>query len=156
VKKLLALAILSAVFLAEPCFGIDWLRDRIYYSLSGSTTIGAKQEIGYHYTDSTKISIGLMNNDEYGAGLGEMIIVKFQYHHKFASTDITPYVNAGTGIVKVLHGDITDINTFFVLCQVGAGINLPLSSGTSVFAGYNVQKFERILCGFEFGMIFNL
>ncbi|WP_374698552.1 hypothetical protein [Wolbachia endosymbiont (group B) of Limnophora tigrina] len=56
-KKLLTLmAILPAVSLSVPCFGVDWVRDRIYTSSSYSSG-NFSHSIGYHYTNSVKISV---------------------------------------------------------------------------------------------------
>jgi len=171
-KKLLSLAILSSVCLAKPCFGVDWIRDRIFTSSSVGYT-GINYDVGYHFTDSTKFSVGPMlkpvfnlEKKELGVKLG--LMAKLHYHHKFASTDVTPYITAGAGMVEVLSikeddakGNLANIQkktTFdsFFSYQLGAGVNLPLSSRTSVFAGYKMQKFEKLSHGVEFGMIFNL
>ncbi|UPA55044.1 hypothetical protein MWH06_07440 [Wolbachia pipientis] len=57
-KKLLTLvAILPAISLSAPSFGVDWIRDRIYTS-SSYGNLGINYDLGYHYTDSVKISVG--------------------------------------------------------------------------------------------------
>ncbi|OAM03948.1 MAG: hypothetical protein TV41_03435 [Wolbachia endosymbiont of Dactylopius coccus] len=104
-KKLLTLVICCS--LSAPSFGVDWIKDRIYTSFSGG--VGANVDLGYHYTDSIKISIGPVIkpilNEEVGIGGGFM--AKLHYHYKFESTDITPYITAGVGAVLVygIHFD---------------------------------------------------
>ncbi|WP_395463251.1 acyloxyacyl hydrolase [Wolbachia endosymbiont of Cantharis cryptica] len=159
-KKLLALvAILPAVSLSVPCFGVDWIRDRIYTS-SSYGWLGADYGLGYHYTDSVKISVGPVVkpvlSKEILAELGFM--AKLHYHYKLESTGITPYITFGIGGVTKLSSQEQqdqDLEGFFSY-QIGSGINLPLSARTSVFAGYKLQKFHKLLHGVEFGMSFNL
>ncbi|WP_250296515.1 hypothetical protein [Wolbachia endosymbiont of Oedothorax gibbosus] len=70
-KKLFALAILSTVSLAKPCFGVDWIKDRIYTS-SSYGWLGINYELGYHYTDSIKISAGpVVKSVLFGGSLAE-------------------------------------------------------------------------------------
>lgn len=163
-KKLLTLvAILPAISLSGPCFGVDWIKDRIYTS-SSYGWLGGDYGLGYHYTDSTKISVGPVVKPVFQQGvLAELgLMAKLHYHHKFESTDITPYITFGIGGVAELplsaeqnQAQAIDVKGFFSY-QIGAGINLPLSERTNVFAGYKLQKFHKILHGVELGMSFNL
>ncbi len=80
--------------------------------------------------------------------------------HQFESTDITPYVTFGVGggakvSQPAQQGQQPDVKKFFSY-QIGAGINLPLSERTNVFAGYKLHKFSNFSHGFELGMSFNL
>ncbi|MBD0391990.1 hypothetical protein IC220_06105 [Wolbachia endosymbiont of Pentalonia nigronervosa] len=167
-KKLLASTILSAVFLATPCFGIDdVIRDRVFASLSYSAA-SAGFDVGYHYTDNLKFSLGSMiktffdmPNRKIGVGTG--LMAKLHYHHTLESTGITPYVYAGAGIartylVKEGSQSFRPVLTpdYLFSYQVGAGINLPLSSKTNILAGYRIQKLDESSHGFEFGISFNL
>ncbi len=54
-KKLLTLVVCCS--LSAPSFGVDWIRDRIYTS-SSYGNLGVNYDLGYHYTDSVKISVG--------------------------------------------------------------------------------------------------
>ncbi|MHC3897374.1 UNVERIFIED_CONTAM: hypothetical protein LBW93_00275 [Wolbachia endosymbiont of Nasonia longicornis] len=164
-KKLLILVV--CCFLSVPSFGVDWIKDRIYTSLSYSR-LGVNYDVGFHYTDSVKISVGyvikpIINSlikptldEEFGAVVG--LMAKFHYHYKFENTDITPYVTFGVGGVAKIplsENQGPDVEEFFSY-QIGSGINLPLSERTSVFAGYKLQKFHELSHGVEFGMSFNL
>lgn len=68
-KKLLILVV--CCFLSAPSFGVDWIKDRIYVSFG---RLGVNYDIGYyycdvgcHYTDSIKISVGsVVNPSSYG------------------------------------------------------------------------------------------
>ncbi|MCA7009834.1 outer membrane protein [Wolbachia endosymbiont of Tribolium confusum] len=181
-KKLLILVV--CCFLSVLSFGVDWIKDRIYTFLSYSR-LGINYDVGFHYTNSVKISVGyvikpIINSvikptldEEFGGVMG--LMAKLHYHHKFEGTDITPYITAGVGTVIVrtmkakpnvsradnVGGNIstllaevfkTIVNDKFFSYQIGAGINLPLSERTSVFAGYKLQRFH----GIELGMSFNL
>ncbi len=107
-KKLLILVV--CCFLSVPYFGVDWIRDRIYTSLSYSR-LGVNYDVGFHYTDSTKISVGyvikpIINSlirptleEEFGAVVG--LMAKLNYHHKFEGTNMTRYITAGVGPVIV-------------------------------------------------------
>ena len=177
-EKLLILVV--CCFLSVPSFGVDWIKDRIYTSLSYSR-LGVNYDVGYHYTDSVKISVGYVIkptlDEEFGGVMG--LMAKLHYHHKFEGTDITPYITAGVGAVivrtmkakpnvsradnvgeniSVLLGEVfkTIVNDKFFSYQISAGINLPLSERTSVFTGYKLQKFHKIFHGIELGMSFNL
>ena len=94
--------------MSAPSFGVDWIRDRIYTSLSGG--VGANVDLGYHYTDSIKISVGPVikpiTGEELGVGGG--LMAKLHYHYKFENTDITPYITAGVGAVLVGTVSVTD------------------------------------------------
>ncbi|MDX5462180.1 MAG: outer membrane beta-barrel protein [Wolbachia endosymbiont of Tetragnatha montana] len=157
-KKLFALAILSTVSLAKPCFGVDWIRDRIYTS-SSYGWLGVDYSLGYHYTDSVKASVGPVIKPVLSAeALAELgLMAKLHYHHKFESTDITPYITFGVGgAIKLSAQDQNQDQEKFLSYQIGAGINLPLSSRTSIFAGYKGQKLHKFSHGVELGMNFNL
>lgn len=155
-KKLLTL--LACCSLSAPSFGVDWVKDRTYTS-SSYGMLGINYDLGYHCTDSIKISFGsivklVMNEGILDAGL----MAKLHYHHKFENTDITPYVTFGLGgVAKILLSENQgpDVEEFFSY-QIGSGINLPLSERTSVFAGYKLHKFSNFSHGFELGMSFNL
>jgi len=54
-KKLLTLVICCS--LSAPSSGVDWIKDRIYTS-SSYGMLGVNYDLGYHYTDSVKISVG--------------------------------------------------------------------------------------------------
>lgn len=180
-KKLLTLLICCS--LSVPSFGIDrFIRDRIYTSFSGG--VGANVDLGYHYTDSVKISVGPIVKPIFAGGvfvdLG--LMTKLHYHYKFESTGVTPYITAGVGIVYQIERPkcndnnprIIDENFFDMIrillkqtfeCsannktfsyQIGGGINLPLSERMSIFAGYKLQKLHEISHGVEFGVSFNL
>lgn len=149
-KKLLAVTVLSAVSLAKPCFGVEWLKDRTFASLSYSTA-GAGFDVGYHYTDNVKFSLGsvikpILDVPTKKVGIGLGFIEKIHYHHKLESTGITPYINVGAGLFEVSPLIQSDedpqcqITSYFFSYQLGAGINLPLSDRTNVFAGYKVHK----------------
>lgn len=166
-KKLLALAIFSAFSLAKPCFGVDWIRDKIYTSQFTNFTIGGQlaigKTLGYHFTDNTKVEVGLLGSLE-TAGIGGGAFTSLHYHHKIEGTDITPYVSIGTGIgfnsgIKITEDKINrgDISSIDFLYKINAGINLPLSSRTNVFAGYSfLRVFGSPDHGLELGMSFNL
>ncbi len=157
-KKLLTL--LACCSLSVPSFGVDWIKDRTYTS-SSYGMLGVNYDLGYHCTDSVKISVGpvvkfVVNEGILDAGL----MVKLHYHYKFESTDVTPYITFGAGGVAKMplseqKDQELDIEGFFSY-QIGSGINLPLSERTSVFAGYKLQKFHELSHGVEFGMSFNL
>ncbi len=98
-KKLLTLVVCCS--LSAPSFGVDWIRDRIYTS-SSYGNLGVNYDLGYHYTDSVKISVGsvvkpILNSQYNLAGLELGLMAKLHYHHQFESTDITPYITFGTG-----------------------------------------------------------
>ncbi|WP_264375929.1 P44/Msp2 family outer membrane protein [Wolbachia endosymbiont (group B) of Sphaerophoria taeniata] len=107
-KKLFTLLVCCS--LSVPSFGVDWIKDRIYTSLSYSR-LGVNYDVGFHYTDSVKISVGyvikpIINSlikptldEEFGAVVG--LMAKLHYHHKFENTGITPYITAGVGAVIV-------------------------------------------------------
>ncbi|KLT22629.1 putative outer membrane protein [Wolbachia endosymbiont of Armadillidium vulgare str. wVulC] len=155
-KKLLTL--LACCSLSVPSFGVDWIKDRTYTS-SSYGMLGVNYDLGYHCTDSVKISFGravklVINEGILDAG----IMAKFHYHYKFESTDITPYITFGVGgVAKIPLSEEqgTDVEGFFSY-QIGSGINLPLSERTNVFAGYKLQKFHELSHGVELGMSFNL
>ncbi|WP_353281662.1 outer membrane beta-barrel protein [Wolbachia endosymbiont (group B) of Horisme vitalbata] len=153
-KKLLTLVVCCS--LSAPSFGVDWIRDRIYTS-SSYGNLGVNYDLGYHYTDSVKISVGSVVkptlNSQYNlAGLELGLMAKLHYHHQFESTDITPYITFGTGGIIAM----SQKQEGFFSYQIGAGINLPLSERTNVFAGYKLHKFSDFSHGFELGMSFNL
>ncbi len=177
-KKLLILVV--CCFLSVPSFGVDWIKDRIYTSLSYSR-FGINYDVGFHYTNSTKISVGYVIkpalDEEFGGVMG--LMAKLHYHHKFEGTSMTRYITAGVGPVivrtmkakpKISRADNvgenistllaevfkTIVNDKFFSYQIGSGINLPLSERTSVFAGYKLQRFHKIFHGIELGMSFNL
>ncbi|MFP3025562.1 MAG: hypothetical protein ACEY3L_04705 [Wolbachia sp.] len=177
-KKLLILVV--CCFLSVPSFGVDWIKDRIYTSLSYSR-LGINYDVGFHYTNSTKISVGYVIkptlDEEFGGVMG--LMAKLHYHHKFEGTNMTRYITAGVGPVivrtmkakpKISRADNvgenistllaevfkTIVNDKFFSYQIGSGINLPLSERTSVFAGYKLQRFHKIFHGIELGMSFNL
>lgn len=153
-KKLLTLvAILPAISLSGSCFGVDWIKDRIYTSPSYSAG-DFSYSIGYHYTNSVKISvehmISLANIFEHRLQGG--ILANLRYHYEFTNMDITPYVNVGIGAAI----DSAE-SKFGFSYKISSGLDLPLSSRTSVFAGYRLLKeFKGHNHGFEFGMNFNL
>ncbi len=96
-KKLLTLVVCCS--LSAPSFGVDWIRDRIYTS-SSYGNLGVNYDLGYHYTDSVKISVGSVVkptlNSQYNlTGLEVGLMAKLHYHHQFESTDITPYITFG-------------------------------------------------------------
>ncbi|WP_264374807.1 P44/Msp2 family outer membrane protein [Wolbachia endosymbiont (group B) of Carcina quercana] len=158
-KKLLILVV--CCFLSVPSSGVDWIKDRIYTSLSYSR-LGVNYDVGFHYTNSTKISVGyvikpIINSvikptldEEFGGVMG--LMAKLHYHHQFESTDITPYITFGTGGIIAM----SQKQEGFFSYQIGSGINLPLSERTNVFAGYKLHKFSEFSHGFELGMSFNL
>ncbi|WGJ61944.1 P44/Msp2 family outer membrane protein [Wolbachia endosymbiont of Frankliniella intonsa] len=177
-KKLFTLLVCCS--LSVPSFGVDWIKDRIYTSLSYSL-LGVNYDVGFHYTDSVKISVGYVIkptlDEEFGAVVG--LMAKLHYHHKFENTGITPYITAGVGAVIVrtmkakpnvgradsigenisaLLGEAFKavVNDEFFSYQIGSGINLPLSERTSVFAVYKLQRFHKIFHGIELGVSFNL
>lgn len=167
-KKLLALAILSNISLAKPCFGIDdVIRDRVFASLSYSAA-SAGFDIGYHYTDNIKFSVDSAIRPIWDVpikkvGIGAGLMAKLHYHHKLNSTEITPYINAGAGVARIFlleqgtrSAKPTIISNYFFAYQLGTGINLPLSSKTNIFAGYRIQKLDESSHGFELGISFNL
>ncbi|WP_438456379.1 P44/Msp2 family outer membrane protein [Wolbachia endosymbiont of Kerria lacca] len=157
-KKLLTL--LACCSLSAPSFGVDWVKDRTYTS-SSYGMLGVNYDLGYHCTDSIKISFGpavklVMSEGILDAGL----MTKLHYHYKFENTDITSYVTFGVGggakvSQPAQQGQQPDVKKFFSY-QIGAGINLPLSERTNVFAGYKLHKFSNFSHGFELGMSFNL
>lgn len=153
-KKLLTLvAILPAISLSAPSFGVDWHRDRIYTSSSYSSG-DFSYSIGYHYTNSVKISVEPMISvaSIFKYGLQGGILANLRYHYEFTNTDITPYVNVGIGAAI----DWSKLEFGFSY-KISSGLDLPLSSRTSVFAGYSLLKeFEGHNHGFELGMSFNL
>ncbi|MGL9758386.1 MAG: acyloxyacyl hydrolase [Wolbachia sp.] len=158
-KKLLTLVVFCS--LSAPSFGVDWIRDRIYTS-SSYGMLGINYDLGYHYTDSIKISAGpVVKSVLFGGSLAELgFMAKLHYHYKFESTDITPYVTFGVGggakvSPPAQQGQQPDVEKFFSY-QIGSGINLPLSERTNVFAGYKLHKFSNFSHGFELGMSFNL
>ncbi|WP_353276571.1 P44/Msp2 family outer membrane protein [Wolbachia endosymbiont (group B) of Villa cingulata] len=153
-KKLLILVV--CCFLSVPSFGVDWIKDRIYTSLSYSR-LGINYDVGFHYTDSVKISVGsvvkpTLNSQYNPTGLEVGLMAKLHYHHQFESTDITPYITFGTGGIIAMSQE----REGFFSYQIGSGINLPLSERTNVFAGYKLHKFSNFSHGFELGMSFNL
>ncbi|WP_264376500.1 MULTISPECIES: P44/Msp2 family outer membrane protein [unclassified Wolbachia] len=156
-KKLLTLVVCCS--LSAPSFGVDWIRDRIYTS-SSYGNLGVNYDLGYHYTDSVKISVGsvvkpiltILNSQYNLAGLELGLMAKLHYHHQFESTDITPYITFGTGGIIAM----SQKQEGFFSYQIGSGINLPLSERTNVFAGYKLHKFSEFSHGFELGMSFNL
>ncbi|BET29839.1 MAG: outer membrane beta-barrel protein [Wolbachia endosymbiont of Ephestia elutella] len=153
-KKLLTLVVCCS--LSAPSFGVDWIRDRIYTS-SSYGNLGVNYDLGYHYTDSVKISVGSVVkptlNSQYNlTGLEVGLMAKLHYHHQFESTDITPYITFGTGGIIAM----SQKQEGFFSYQIGSGINLPLSERTNVFAGYKLHKFSDFSHGFELGMSFNL
>ncbi|WP_341816372.1 P44/Msp2 family outer membrane protein [Wolbachia endosymbiont (group A) of Nomada goodeniana] len=154
-KKLLTLvAILPAVSLSVPCFGVDWVRDRIYTSSSYSSG-NFSHSIGYHYTNSVKISvepmISVANIFKYRLQGG--ILANLRYHYEFTNTDITPYVNVGIGAAIDFIGQ----SKFGFSYKISSGLDFPLSSRTSAFAGYSLLKaFEDYNNGFELGINYNL
>ncbi|MFP3021531.1 MAG: hypothetical protein ACEY3K_00815 [Wolbachia sp.] len=177
-KKLFTLLVCCS--LSVPSFGVDWIKDRIYTSLSYSR-LGVNYDVGFHYTDSVKISVGYVIkptlDEEFGGVIG--LMTKLHYHHKFEGTNMTRYITAGVGpvIVRIMKAkpDVsradnvgenistllaevfkTIVNDKFFSYQIGAGINLPLSERTSVFAGYKLQRFHKIFHGIELGVSFNL
>ncbi|MGL9758983.1 MAG: hypothetical protein ACR5LA_09405 [Wolbachia sp.] len=107
-KKLFTL--LGCCSLSVPSFGVDWIKDRIYTSLSYSR-LGVNYDVGFHYTDSVKISVGyvikpIINSvikptleEEFGAVVG--LMAKLHYHHKFEGTNMTRYITAVVGPVIV-------------------------------------------------------
>ncbi|RDD34234.1 Surface antigen [Wolbachia endosymbiont of Cylisticus convexus] len=155
-KKLLTL--LACYSLSVPSFGVDWIKDRTYTS-SSYGMLGINYDLGYHCTDSVKISVGpavklVVSEGILDAGL----MAKLHYHYKFESTDITPYITFGVGGVAKIplsEDQELDVEGFFSY-QIGSGINLPLSERTNVFAGYKLQKFHELSHGVELGMSFNL
>lgn len=153
-KKLLTLVVCCS--LSAPSFGVDWIRDRIYTS-SSYGNLGINYDLGYHYTDSVKISVGpvvkpILNSQYVPDGLEMGLMAKLHYHHQFESTDITPYVTFGAGGIIAM----SQKQEGFFSYQIGSGINLPLSERTNVFAGYKLHKFSNFSHGFELGMSFNL
>ncbi|MDR2045769.1 MAG: P44/Msp2 family outer membrane protein [Rickettsiales bacterium] len=154
-KKLLTLvAILPAISLSAPSFGVDWIRDRIYTSLSYSSG-DFSHSIGYHYTNSVKISVEPMISvaNIFQHRLQGGILANLRYHYEFTNTDITPYVNVGIGAAIDWRSELE----FGFSYKISSGLVLPLSSRTSVFAGYRLLKeFEGHNHGFELGMSFNL
>lgn len=123
--------------------------------------LGVNYDLGYHCTDSIKISFGpavklVISEGILDAGL----MAKLHYHYKFENTDIIPYITFGVGgVAKIPLSEQQDqelnVEEFFSY-QIGSGINLPLSERTSVFAGYKLQKFHELSHGVELGMSFNL
>ncbi|MFP3021307.1 P44/Msp2 family outer membrane protein [Wolbachia endosymbiont (group A) of Pogonocherus hispidulus] len=153
-KKLLTLAILSTVFLAKPCFGVDFIRDRIYTSSSYSSG-DFSYSIGYHYTNSVKISVEPIISvaSIFEGKLQGGILANLRYHYEFTNTDITPYVNVGIGAAI----DFVGQSKFGFSYKISSGLDFPLSSRTSVFAGYRLLKaFEDYNHGFELGINSNL
>ncbi|APR98800.1 P44/Msp2 family outer membrane protein [Wolbachia endosymbiont of Folsomia candida] len=155
-KKLLALAVLSTVSFAAPCFGVDFIRDKIYTSSLYSAG-NVSYAIGYHYTDSIKISVEpmLSAEDLIEQKLQGGILVNLHYRYEFTNTDITPYISAGIGsnIGRNASGGLE----YGFSYKISSGINLPLSSRTNVFAGYSLLKELREHDhGLEFGISFNL
>ncbi|UPA54743.1 P44/Msp2 family outer membrane protein [Wolbachia pipientis] len=161
-KKLLTLvAILPAVSLSAPCFGVDWIRDRFYTSKSLYGLRGFNYDLGYHYTDNVKISVGptvkFVIADK--MALDVLLMAKLHYHYKIEGTDITPYITFGVGggtkiSLPVEQGLGINVEKFFSY-QIGSGINLPLSDTTNIFAGYKLYKFHEISHGIELGMSYN-
>jgi len=182
VKNSTTLATLAISFFVQPCFGADWIRDRIYYDLPAYHASYIEGSVGYHYTDNTKISFGVIASlPKYDSTAEKLeveggILVKLHYHHEIEGTDITPYITAGigggaAGHVKQPNRVITfrdfvpgiqpekkelETPTAFFAYQVSSGINLPLSSRTSIFTGYRLQKLQKFSHGVEFGARFNL
>jgi hypothetical protein len=123
--------------------------------------LGVNYDLGYHCTDSIKISFGpavklVVSEGILDAGL----MAKLHYYYKFENTDITPYITFGVGGVAKIplseqQDQELDVEEFFSY-QIGSGINLPISERTSVFAGYKLQKFHELSHGVELGMSFNL
>ncbi|BET35890.1 hypothetical protein wScaTNS_11030 [Wolbachia pipientis] len=95
-KKLLTLVVCCS--LSAPSFGVDWIKDRIYTS-SSYGNLGVNYDLGYHYTDSIKISAGpVVKSVLFEGSLAELgFMAKLHYHYKFESTDIIPYVTFGVG-----------------------------------------------------------
>ncbi|MGX9892527.1 hypothetical protein LB100_04975 [Wolbachia endosymbiont of Protocalliphora sialia] len=115
-KKLLTLVICCS--LSAPSFGVDWIKNRIYTSFSGG--VGANVDLGYHYTDSIKISAGpVLKSVLFGGSLAELgFMAKLHYNHQFESTDITPYVTFGVGggakvSQPAQQGQQLDVKKFF-------------------------------------------
>ena len=160
-KKLLALAILSTVSLTEPCFGADSNKGKISFSLSGLVLKGENgliivpsiiPAIGYYLTDSIKVTVQYLE-----FMIGRMALGNLYYYHKIENKNITPYIHAGIGI------GVADFFSYHstILYQIGSGINFPLSSRTSIFAGFQLfgeseNSEHRWSPGLEFGINFNL
>ncbi|WP_341821151.1 hypothetical protein [Wolbachia endosymbiont (group A) of Myopa testacea] len=127
-------------------------RDRIYTSSYSSGNFS--HSIGYHYTNSVKISvepmISVANIFKYRLQGG--ILANLRYHYEFTNTDITPYVNVSIGAAI----DLSKLEFGFSY-KISSGLDLPLSSRTSAFAGYSLLKaFEDYNHGFELGINYNL
>ncbi len=80
------------------------------------------------------------------------ILANLRYHYEFTNTDITPYVNVSIGAAI----DLSKLEFGFSY-KISSGLDLPLSSRTSAFAGYSLLKaFEDYNHGFELGINYNL
>ncbi|WP_265034319.1 MULTISPECIES: P44/Msp2 family outer membrane protein [unclassified Wolbachia] len=154
-KKLFTLvAILPAVSLSVPCFGVDFIRDRIYTSSSYSSG-DFSYSVGYHYTNSVKILVEPIISvaSIFKGKLQGGILANLRYHYEFTNTDIALYVNVGIGAAI----DFVGQSKFGFSYKISSGLDFPLSSRTSVFAGYRLLKaFEDYNHGFELGINYNL
>ncbi|WP_395463110.1 hypothetical protein [Wolbachia endosymbiont of Cantharis cryptica] len=157
-KKLLTLAaILPAISLPGTCFEVDSTEDKIFYTATthgNSNSLSLAYALGYHYTNSTQISIGPIVSFS-SLAVREMrigILTGLRYHYDIKDINIAPYINANLG---VLSSGFSDYNLAY---RISSGVDFPISPKASFSVGYYLEKgLSRggYLHGPEVGVNFN-
>lgn len=163
-KKLLTLAVLQTIFLAQSCFGAECIKGR-FFTTAYTHAKNVIYDIGYEYTGNVKVSIGpsipvhaSVLEEDFRFG----ILVNLHYYHNLKKTSIRPYISAGTGVGIDTNIQITgktrstirtSPNKYFLPFKISAGASVPIFSSTNVFAGYGVHKgLKGFKHGIEFGI----
>ncbi|WP_353269751.1 hypothetical protein [Wolbachia endosymbiont (group A) of Myopa testacea] len=158
-KKLLTLiAMLPAISLSGACFGVDSIEeDKIFYTVTthGSTRfLSFAYALGYHYTNSTQVSIGpIFSFSSLAAGETRIgILSGLRYHYDIKDIGIAPYINANLGI---LSSGFSDYNLAY---RISSGVDFPISPKASLSVGYYLERgllSRGYLHGLEVGVNFN-
>ncbi|MGL9759570.1 MAG: hypothetical protein ACR5LA_12960 [Wolbachia sp.] len=142
-KKLLTLiAMLPAISLSEACFGVDSIEeDKIFYTATtrGNTRfLSLAYALGYHYTNSTRVSIGpiFSFSSLVGEDIRIGILSGLRYHYDIKDIGIAPYINANLGI---LSSAFSDYNLAY---RISSGIDFPIFPKASLSVGY-YSSFHR-------------